>query len=124
MPKYFSSEWSFAQFHLPEVTRYIVAFGAQNTVMMVGLDGRYSPHRIDFYFQDFPFSKFLHFQCLLLPNLSPPEFVLVFFQKEFVLAKGRHKWKYKLYTFFVLDQDIIALVTSIVACPVYELCML
>ena len=27
-------------------------------------------------------------------------------------------------TFFVLDQDIIALVTSIVACPVYELCML
>jgi hypothetical protein len=41
--KYFSSEWSFAQFHLPEVTRYIVAFGAQNTVMMVGLDGRYLP---------------------------------------------------------------------------------
>ncbi|GJN05697.1 hypothetical protein PR202_ga23350 [Eleusine coracana subsp. coracana] len=41
LPKYFSSEWSFAQFHLPEVTRYIVAFGAQNTVMMVGLDGRY-----------------------------------------------------------------------------------
>ncbi|CAD6232920.1 unnamed protein product [Miscanthus lutarioriparius] len=40
LPKYFSSEWSFAQFHLPEVTRYIVAFGAQNTVMMVGLDGR------------------------------------------------------------------------------------
>ncbi|KAL5671107.1 hypothetical protein ACJX0J_015413, partial [Zea mays] len=39
LPKYFSSEWSFAQFHLPEVTRYIVAFGAQNTVMMVGLDG-------------------------------------------------------------------------------------
>jgi hypothetical protein len=43
LPKYFSSEWSFAQFHLPEVTRYIVAFGAQNTVMMVGLDGRYLP---------------------------------------------------------------------------------
>ncbi|VAH57411.1 unnamed protein product [Triticum turgidum subsp. durum] len=41
LPKYFSSEWSFAQFHLPEVTRYIVAFGAQNTVMMVGLDGSY-----------------------------------------------------------------------------------
>uniref|UniRef100_A0ACD5VNM1 Uncharacterized protein n=2 Tax=Avena sativa TaxID=4498 RepID=A0ACD5VNM1_AVESA len=41
LPKYFSSEWSFAQFHLPEVTRYIVAFGAQNTVMMVGLDGSF-----------------------------------------------------------------------------------
>lgn len=41
LPRYFSSEWSFAQFHLPEVTRYIVAFGAQNTVMMVGLDGSF-----------------------------------------------------------------------------------
>ncbi|XP_047053446.1 autophagy-related protein 18c-like [Lolium rigidum] len=41
LPRYFSSEWSFAQFHLPEVTRYIVAFGAQNSVMMVGLDGSF-----------------------------------------------------------------------------------
>ncbi|XP_039131748.1 autophagy-related protein 18d-like isoform X3 [Dioscorea cayenensis subsp. rotundata] len=39
LPKYFSSEWSFAQFHLPEVSRYIVAFGSQNTVMVVGMDG-------------------------------------------------------------------------------------
>ncbi|KAL5974874.1 Autophagy-related protein 18d [Asimina triloba] len=41
LPKYFSSEWSFAQFHLPEETRFIAAFGSQNTVMIVGLDGRY-----------------------------------------------------------------------------------
>lgn len=40
LPKYFSSEWSFAQFHLPEITRYIIAFGSQNTVMIVGMDGR------------------------------------------------------------------------------------
>ncbi|ONK75721.1 uncharacterized protein A4U43_C03F19850 [Asparagus officinalis] len=40
LPKYFSSEWSFAQFHLPEATRYTVAFGAQNTVIIIGLDGR------------------------------------------------------------------------------------
>lgn len=41
LPKYFSSEWSFAQFHLPEVTRYIAAFGAQNTVLIVGMDGSF-----------------------------------------------------------------------------------
>jgi len=40
LPKYFSSEWSFAQFHLPEITRYVAAFGAQNTVMIIGMDGR------------------------------------------------------------------------------------
>lgn len=41
LPKYFSSEWSFAQFHLPEDTRFIAAFGSQNTVIIAGLDGRY-----------------------------------------------------------------------------------
>lgn len=41
LPKYFSSEWSFAQFHLPEDTQFITAFGSQNTVIIVGLDGRY-----------------------------------------------------------------------------------
>ncbi|KAF6994029.1 hypothetical protein CFC21_010821 [Triticum aestivum] len=41
LPKYFSSEWSFAQFRLPEVTRYITAFGDQTTVMMIGLDGSF-----------------------------------------------------------------------------------
>lgn len=41
LPKYFSSEWSFAQFHLPETTRFLVAFGAQNTVIIVGMDGSF-----------------------------------------------------------------------------------
>lgn len=41
LPKYFSSEWSFAQFHLPEVTRYIAAFGAQSTVITIGMDGSF-----------------------------------------------------------------------------------
>ncbi|KAL6608288.1 hypothetical protein ACP70R_041351 [Stipagrostis hirtigluma subsp. patula] len=42
LPNYFSSEWSFAQFHLPEATRYIAAFGEENTVMLIGMDGRCS----------------------------------------------------------------------------------
>lgn len=41
LPKYFSSEWSFAQFHLPEDTQFIAAFGSQNTVIIVGLDGSF-----------------------------------------------------------------------------------
>lgn len=41
LPKYFSSEWSFAQFHLPEDTQFIAAFGSQNTIIIVGMDGRY-----------------------------------------------------------------------------------
>lgn len=40
LPRYFSSEWSFAQFHLPEVTQFIAAFGPQNTIIIVGMDGR------------------------------------------------------------------------------------
>ncbi|ANM64811.1 WD40-repeat-containing domain superfamily [Arabidopsis thaliana x Arabidopsis arenosa] len=40
LPKYFSSEWSFSQFHVPEVTQYFAAFGAQNTIAIIGLDGR------------------------------------------------------------------------------------
>ncbi|XP_058110774.1 autophagy-related protein 18d-like isoform X2 [Magnolia sinica] len=40
LPKYFSSERSFAQFRLPEDTHFIAAFGAQNTVMIIGMDGR------------------------------------------------------------------------------------
>ncbi|EOY20217.1 Autophagy 18C isoform 3 [Theobroma cacao] len=42
LPKYFSSEWSFAQFHLPEDTQFIAAFGSQNTVIVVGMDARCS----------------------------------------------------------------------------------
>jgi len=40
LPKYFSSEWSFAQFHLPEETQFVAAFGSQNTVLIIGMDGR------------------------------------------------------------------------------------
>uniref|UniRef100_A0A5B7B8B4 Putative WD repeat domain phosphoinositide-interacting protein 3 n=1 Tax=Davidia involucrata TaxID=16924 RepID=A0A5B7B8B4_DAVIN len=41
LPKYFSSEWSFAQFHIPEYTQFIAAFGSQNTVIIVGMDGSF-----------------------------------------------------------------------------------
>ncbi|KAI3470986.1 hypothetical protein Pfo_027649 [Paulownia fortunei] len=41
LPKYFSSEWSFAQFHLPECTQFIAAFGSQNAVIIVGMDGSF-----------------------------------------------------------------------------------
>ncbi|CAA2938189.1 autophagy-related 18c, partial [Olea europaea subsp. europaea] len=41
LPKYFSSEWSFAQLHLPECTQFMTAFGSQNTVIIVGLDGSF-----------------------------------------------------------------------------------
>ncbi|XP_021742546.1 autophagy-related protein 18a-like [Chenopodium quinoa] len=42
LPKYFSSEWSMAQFHLQEGTQYIVSFGQQeNTVVIVGMDGSF-----------------------------------------------------------------------------------
>ncbi|XP_057766275.1 autophagy-related protein 18d-like isoform X3 [Salvia miltiorrhiza] len=41
LPKYFSSEWSFAQFHLPEITQFMTTFGSQNTVIVVGMDGSF-----------------------------------------------------------------------------------
>ncbi|KAL5711565.1 Autophagy-related protein 18d [Ranunculus cassubicifolius] len=41
LPKYFSSEWSFAQFYLPETVRYVAAFGSHNTVIIVGMDGSF-----------------------------------------------------------------------------------
>ncbi|KAL5733056.1 hypothetical protein ACOSP7_032394 [Xanthoceras sorbifolium] len=41
LPKYFSSEWSFAQFHIPEYTQFIAAFGSQNTIGIVGMDGSF-----------------------------------------------------------------------------------
>lgn len=42
LPKYFSSEWSFAQFRLPEDVRTLVAFGADtSTLAIVGLDGSF-----------------------------------------------------------------------------------
>ncbi|KAG5626115.1 hypothetical protein H5410_011333 [Solanum commersonii] len=40
LPKYFSSEWSVAQFRLQEGLQHIVAFGHQkNTVVILGMDG-------------------------------------------------------------------------------------
>ncbi|KAE8009542.1 hypothetical protein FH972_005974 [Carpinus fangiana] len=42
LPKYFSSNWSVAQFRLPEGSHYIVAFGHQkNTVVILGMDGSF-----------------------------------------------------------------------------------
>ncbi|XP_073224630.1 autophagy-related protein 18d-like isoform X2 [Cicer arietinum] len=41
LPKYFSSEWSFARFRLPGKTKFIVAFGSHNTVLIVGMDGSF-----------------------------------------------------------------------------------
>ncbi|KAF9605756.1 hypothetical protein IFM89_018152 [Coptis chinensis] len=42
LPKYFSSEWSVAQFRLHEGSQYIVAFGHQkNTIVILGLDGSF-----------------------------------------------------------------------------------
>ncbi|XP_075499861.1 uncharacterized protein LOC142538425 [Primulina tabacum] len=46
LPKYFSSEWSFAQLHLSECTQFIAAFGSQNSVVIVGMDGSF--HRCSF----------------------------------------------------------------------------
>ncbi|KAK9292299.1 hypothetical protein L1049_020263 [Liquidambar formosana] len=42
LPRYFSSEWSVAQFRLHEGSHYIVAFGHQkNTVVILGMDGSF-----------------------------------------------------------------------------------
>ncbi|GMY21111.1 autophagy-related protein 18a-like [Fagus crenata] len=47
LPRYFSSEWSVAQFRLQEGLQYIVAFGHQkNTVIILGMDGSF--HRCKF----------------------------------------------------------------------------
>ncbi|CAM0907369.1 unnamed protein product [Alopecurus aequalis] len=43
LPGYFSSEWSLAQFRLPEGVKYSVAFGRQqpNTILIIGTDGSF-----------------------------------------------------------------------------------
>ncbi|ESW16936.1 hypothetical protein PHAVU_007G196400 [Phaseolus vulgaris] len=42
LPKYFSSEWSVAQFRLQEGLQYVVAFGHQkNTIVILGMDGSF-----------------------------------------------------------------------------------
>ena len=41
LPKYFSSEWSFAQYRVPDV-RCIVAFGQEkNSIIVVAADGTF-----------------------------------------------------------------------------------
>jgi WD40 repeat protein len=48
LPKYFSSEWSVAQFRLVEGSQYVVAFGHQkNTVVILGLDGSFYRCKFD-----------------------------------------------------------------------------
>ncbi|GAA0159789.1 scaffold/adaptor protein [Lithospermum erythrorhizon] len=48
LPKYFSSEWSVAQFRLQEGMQYIVAFGHQkNTVVILGMDGSFYRCKFD-----------------------------------------------------------------------------
>jgi hypothetical protein len=42
LPKYFSSEWSFAQFRIPEDSRAMVAFGPQkHTVLIACANGSF-----------------------------------------------------------------------------------
>ncbi|KAL5991390.1 hypothetical protein ACLOJK_012298 [Asimina triloba] len=45
LPKYFSYQWSFAQFHLPEDTHYVAAFGVQNSVVILGMNGSFDPEK-------------------------------------------------------------------------------
>jgi len=46
LPSYFSSEWSFASFHIPDV-HSIVCFGQNNSVIVVGGDGSYYKYAFD-----------------------------------------------------------------------------
>lgn len=48
LPKYFSSEWSVAQFRLPGDSEYIVTFGHEkNTLLILGLDGSFIRCKFD-----------------------------------------------------------------------------
>ncbi len=40
LPKYFSSEWSFAQFRIPDL-KSICTFGPENTLIVISSDGKY-----------------------------------------------------------------------------------
>jgi WD40 repeat protein len=42
LPKYFSSEWSFAQFRITDCKKTLVAFGSEkHTIIVVGVDGQF-----------------------------------------------------------------------------------
>ncbi|XP_019058412.1 PREDICTED: autophagy-related protein 18e [Tarenaya hassleriana] len=47
LPKYFHSERSFAQFSLPESTKFIAGFGSENTLLLVGMNGSFLRCRFD-----------------------------------------------------------------------------
>ncbi|XP_010424771.1 PREDICTED: autophagy-related protein 18e-like [Camelina sativa] len=48
LPKYlYENERSFAQFSLPASTKFIVGFGSENTVLLVGMDGSFRRCRFD-----------------------------------------------------------------------------
>ncbi|XP_039162327.1 autophagy-related protein 18a-like [Eucalyptus grandis] len=48
LPRYFSSEWSVAQFRLHEGLQYVVAFGhRKNTVLILGMDGSFYRRQFD-----------------------------------------------------------------------------
>ncbi|KAK4382854.1 Autophagy-related protein 18a [Sesamum angolense] len=48
LPKYFSSEWSMAQFRVPEDIKHIIAFGHEmNTVLIIGMNGRFYRCKFD-----------------------------------------------------------------------------
>jgi len=47
LPSYFSSEWSFASFHLPSETRSIVCFGQDDSILAVCADGNYYKYSFD-----------------------------------------------------------------------------
>jgi len=47
LPSYFSSEWSFAQFHLPEARCVVCFAGERNVVVAVCADGSYYAYSFD-----------------------------------------------------------------------------
>ena len=47
LPKYFSSEWSLAQFRIPDV-KCICAFGPNNTIYAVSADGVFYQAAFDY----------------------------------------------------------------------------
>lgn len=47
LPSYFSSEWSFASFHLPSEIRSIICFGQDDSIIVVCADGHYHKYLFD-----------------------------------------------------------------------------
>jgi len=47
LPSYFSSEWSFASFHIQSESRCIVCFGQDDSIIAVCADGMYYKYSFD-----------------------------------------------------------------------------